>query len=278
MGTDGTLLTTISGAGFDIDEESCIFTFNSNETPATILRNLKITGGVANKYSGGIQISDCSPTISSCIISENQTQGTSNTYGGGIYMTGSNSRIEDCLITGNSCDWYEQRYSQGAGIYCKDGQPTLFRCQIRGNNIVHTGVGGACGDELDPCGGTCSVAAGIGVFGDETDLTIIECVIEHNIISVYYDPCPGKASSKGGGIYIANGSLAMTDTMVSNNWTLQGGGIYGDNSTLALSRCRISMHPSAGVLLNEGSGTFHQCLFDENVFGIAAEKSSSITK
>ena len=277
VGTDGTLLTTISGAGFDIDEESCIFTFNSNETPATILRNLKITGGVANKYSGGIQISDCSPTISSCIISENQTLATHDTYGGGIYMTGSYSRIEDCQITGNNCDWTGNLSSSGAGIYCKDGGPTLFRCQIRDNTITYSGNHSPCGDDIfdDPCSqGTCGMAEGIGVFADETDLTIIECVIVDNIVSADYDPCPGKVTSKGGGINMYKGSLAMTDTMVSNNWTLQGGGLYGYKSTLALSRCRISMHPSAGVLLNEGSGTFHQCLFDKNVLGIAAEKSS----
>lgn len=277
VGTDGTLLTTISGAGFDIDEESCIFTFNSNETPATILRNLKITGGVANKYSGGIQISDCSPTISSCIISENQTLATHDTYGGGIYMTGSYSRIEDCQITGNHCDWTGNLSSSGAGIYCKDGGPTLFRCLIRDNTISYSGNHSPCGDDIfdDPCSqGTCGMAEGIGVFGDETDLTIIECVIVDNIVSGHYDPCPGNVTSKGGGINMYKGSLAMTDTMVSGNWALQGGGLYGYKSTLALSRCRISMHESAGVLLNEGSGTFHQCLFDGNVFGIAAEKSS----
>jgi hypothetical protein len=278
VATDGTLLTTISGAGFDIDDESCIFTFNSGETPATILSHLKITGGVATKYSGAIQIHDCSPTISSCIISENLTKGNSDTYGGGIYMTGSVSLIEDCLITGNSCEWYEEESAQGAGIYCKDGQPTLFRCRIRDNNIIHTGSSSPCGADIfdDPCSqGTCSKAEGIGVMGDETDLTIIKCLIEDNIVSGYYDPCPGKETSAGGGINMYKGSLSMTDTMVSGNWTTEGGGLFGYKTTLDLSRCRISMHNSAGVLLDEASGTFHQCLFDRNgSYGIAAEKSS----
>ena len=71
VGTDGTLLTTISGQDLGVDENSSVFYFNSGEDSSTVIQNLIIADGNAHGYAGGIQIFNCSPTISSCTITGN---------------------------------------------------------------------------------------------------------------------------------------------------------------------------------------------------------------
>jgi pectin methylesterase-like acyl-CoA thioesterase len=283
VGTDGTLLTTISGQDRDVDENSSVFYFNSGEDSSTVIRDLIIADGNAHGYAGGIQIFNCSPTISSCTITGNsalyRNDGSeASPTGGGIYLSGSDSLIVDCTITGNFAQWEGMNDASGGGIYCTEGEPTLRGCHITDNSIYYTGH--------DPCGNCegpqCGQAEGMGIAGYKTTLTIIDCVIEGNsVLNQFMTACDSNSSqiaSNGGALWFKESTVSITDTVISNNWARINGGIYSDQCTLILHRCEISGNNDTGIYLFEGWGTFSQCLIEANTFaGIAMSKDTTLS-
>ena len=284
VGPDGTLLTKISGANQDVDENSSVFYFDSGETCTTVIENLVIEGGNAHGYGGGIQIFNCSPTIRSCHITGNsalyRNDGSeAKPRGGGIYLSNSDSLIEDCTITGNAVQWEGDLDAYGGGIYCKDGSPTLSGCRITDNCIYHTGSDPCKGD----CGesGKCGQAEGMGIAADGATLTITDCVIEGNTVQGQYTTsCNTNASqtaSSGGGLSFDDCTVSITDTVISNNWArLYGGIVAYDCTTIELFRCEISGNNDTGIYLDENvEGTMSECLVDSNTnAGISAYKAS----
>ncbi|MAC75092.1 MAG: hypothetical protein CMJ22_05850, partial [Phycisphaerae bacterium] len=271
VASDGTLLTTISGANLDVDENSSVFYFNSGETSTTVIQNLIIADGNAHGYSGGIQVFNCSPTIKSCTITGNSAlyrndgSAENNPSGGGIYLSGSDSLIEDCTITDNSVQWEGTKDAAGGGIYCNEGSPTLSGCQITDNSIFHTG-GDPCGDCAGP---ECGQAEGMGIAGYKTTLTITNCVIEGNTVADQYttvcDSNSSQTASSGGGLWCKESTVSITDTVISNNWARLYGGIYAYESTIDLLRCEIRGNNDTGIYLDEGDdGTISECLIDSN--------------
>ncbi|MCP4743905.1 MAG: hypothetical protein GY871_17000, partial [Actinomycetales bacterium] len=275
VASDGTLLTTISGANLDVDENSSVFYFNSGETSTTVIENLIIADGNAHGYGGGIQVFNCSPTIKSCTITGNSAlyrndgSAENNPSGGGIYLSGSDSLIEDCTITDNSVQWEGSKDAAGGGIYCNEGSPTLSGCQVTDNSIFHTG-GDPCGDCAGP---ECGQAEGMGIAGYKTTLTITNCVIEGNTVADQYrtvcDSNSSQTASSGGGLWCKESTVSITDTVISNNWARLYGGIYAYESTIDLVRCEIRENNDTGIYLDGGSGRFPswmilECLIDSN--------------
>ena len=290
VGTDGTLLTTISGQDRDVDENSSVFYFNSGEDSSTVIRDLIIADGNAHGYAGGIQIFNCSPTISSCTITGNsalyRNDGSeASPTGGGIYMSESNSRIEDCTITANRTQWQGTSNASGGGIYCNEGQPTFSGCHITDNTIYWTATDGSenpCGSGLpgsDCRSGTCGQAEGMAIAGYKTTVAIIECVIVRNTVeNEFTSGCSNLTASNGGALWFKESTVSITDTVISNNWARINGGIYSDQSTLSLHRCEISGNNDTGIYLFEGSGTFSQCLIEANKFaGIAMSEDTTLS-
>ena len=271
VASDGTLLTTISGANLDVDENSSVFYFNSGETSTTVIQNLIIADGNAHGYGGGIQVFNCSPTIKSCTITGNSAlyrndgSAENNPSGGGIYLSGSDSLIEDCTITSNRAQWEGSKDAAGGGIYCTGGSPTLSGCQITDNSIFHTG-GDPCGDCAGP---ECGQAEGMGIAGYQTTLTITNCVIEGNTVADQYttvcDSNSSQTASSGGGLWFKESTVSITDTVISNNWARLYGGIYAYETTTHLLRCEIRGNHDTGIYLDEGDeGTISECLIDSN--------------
>ena len=71
------------------------FLFHNGETQSSVLRGFTITKSKAES-GGGIYCENASPTISKCVIIDNQTSN-----GGGIYCENSNITITDVTINGN---------------------------------------------------------------------------------------------------------------------------------------------------------------------------------
>ena len=119
-------------------------TFSSEETGASILDGLTLTGGTGTNTSdgligGGIFIQDgASPQIKNCIIKDNYAS-----LGGGIGQwsssgIGGNPIISYCLIYGDSADAY------GGGIWMRASSGSINNCTIvqnkasQGSNIILT--------------------------------------------------------------------------------------------------------------------------------------------
>ena len=292
VASDGSLLTTISGADFDVDENSSVFYFDSKEGSATVIEKLIITNGAAVGYGGGIQMFSASPTIRSCTIVDNSAQYSqvgsvgSKPSGAGIYLSESDSLIEDCWITGNTSNWSGYTGSFGAGIYVKGGAPTIARCRITDNTCQYTG--GPVFPQ-NPCGncsgssGVCGQAQGIGIATDDTTLTITDCLIDGNTTSgirevsgeevlqiPYSAECTNQAryGSAGGGLYFKDSTVTITDTVISNNWAERYGGIFVSKSAIDLLRCDIRENQDTGIYLydisNDDGVTVSECLIDSN--------------
>jgi parallel beta-helix repeat protein len=132
------------------------FLFINGETAASVLEGLTITGAYVDDHGGGITCRYASsPTILSCVISENHARHAAGIFcaesscpsiidctitdnytyaygmpgaGGGISLvTGSCPRIIGCHITNN------QAGGVGGGIYCSMCSPTISDCVIAGN-------------------------------------------------------------------------------------------------------------------------------------------------
>ena len=292
VASDGSLLTTISGAALDADENSSVFYFDSKEGSATVIEKLIITRGAAVGYGGGIQMFSASPTIRSCTIVNNSAQYSEegsaggNPKGAGIYLSESDSLIEDCWITENTSFWSGYSGSFGAGIYVKSGAPTIARCRITDNTCQYFSA------ELfpnNPCGncsgspGECGQAQGIGIGTDDTTLTITDCLIDGNttsrVVTVNGNPtlefnfsagCDNQAryGSAGGGLYFKNSTVTITDTVISNNWAERYGGIFVSKSAIDLLRCDIRENQDTGIYLydisNDDGVTVSECLIDSN--------------
>ncbi|MHC4753409.1 MAG: right-handed parallel beta-helix repeat-containing protein, partial [Planctomycetota bacterium] len=99
------------------------FTFESGEKADSILEGITIINGKA-EYGGGILVSNSSPTISRCTISNCSEVDPLYHVGGGICIFGGDPLITDCTINNNAV------FFDGAGIYCDGGSPTVVNSII----------------------------------------------------------------------------------------------------------------------------------------------------
>ena len=133
INNDGSLGTIID-AGCDPEMDAdpdfwgcAVFKIIAGEGPKTILRYLIITGGVGTDNipgngGGGIQITNSSPRISSCIIRNNFSWAS----GAGISCINSSASIESCLIKDNEA---------GGGLSCVVNSSLIItNCTFSGNS------------------------------------------------------------------------------------------------------------------------------------------------
>ena len=130
---------------------------NLNNT--ALLDGVTITGGNANEQSphnrgGGMYNDGSSPTLSNCIISNNQARGSGyllspyNSYGGGMYNHSSSLILTNCTLSGNAASgggfppFTDRYYGYGGGMYNTASSPILTNCTFAGNSVFRYGSGG----------------------------------------------------------------------------------------------------------------------------------------
>ena len=102
------------------------FYFRSGETQASVLDGFTITNG------SGIYCHNSSPTITNCIIINNQS-----INGGGVFCGNDSSpRLINCVVTNN-------RAQTGGGIYSDNSSPMITNCTIT-DNLADNGGGIFC--------------------------------------------------------------------------------------------------------------------------------------
>jgi parallel beta-helix repeat protein len=232
------------------------FYFHSLEFESSVISGFTIRNGNMDK-GGGIFITNASPTVTNCIISENTAN--SSRGGGGIYCENSFPIITNCTISNNT------GYNLGGGIGCRDSSPFIANCKIIANESLESnGRGG--GIHLQSVGTTTITNSiisdnrakrGGGIYANSsTSLSISFCDINGNMASV-----------TGGGIYLGSGSRTISNCIISNNTVLQGsgGGIYCYHSSPAIINCTFSENRASntggGMDLLSSSPTITNCIF-----------------
>jgi len=133
--------------------------------------------------------------------------------------------------------------SQGGGICCHAGSPTIMRCIMRRNAAS---MGGAiyCHKGTSP--------------------TISDCIITDN----------RAPKGKGAGIACLYASPKISNCTIADNWAYYtGGGIYSYGSTLILTDCTFSGNSSSAasgvsdagaIAISSSTATLTECTFDGN--------------
>jgi predicted outer membrane repeat protein len=189
--------TFIDGGGSSISVR-----FTNFETSSSILSGFTVRNGLATGSSalaaeqptdalaaaageangGGIQILAASPTITDCIVKQNQAEGN----GGGIYCALASSRpqLTNVVISQNTA------LGQGGGLFVFSGSPELKNCLMFGNEALNGGGAGAA-------------------YG--ADLSFINCTIADNVTP----PCTNPlACDRGSGIFLDQASATLRDTIL----------------------------------------------------------------
>lgn len=199
------------------------FVFSGGEPPSARLEGFTITRGFHASAGGGVYVGNGSPTLSNCIITNNQSgDGTPGTLG----------------VAGGDG-------GSGAGLYVAAGSPTLVDCTITGNRtgngaagyVSASGTGGSAGGK-GGAGGGIFVGTGAGT------LQLSNCVVSANVtgnggqggsslICVPPLSCQtygenGGNGGDGGGILVEAGAGAVktTNCVLTGNRT-GGGGAAG---------------------------------------------------
>ena len=184
---------------------------------------------------GGVCITDsASVKIDSTIISNNSSSSCS---GGGIAVISNKSSLEmnDCEINNNIANDY-----RGGGIYTT-GTTNLTQCIIDNNDARHGG----------------------GLY-TVSEVTLSNCRISNNTSYVY----------GGGGLYANSGSLNITGSTFSGNFTyVTGGGLYLEGGNYTIENSTIAgnhgSNMAGGISIEESTLDINCCTICNNTVGSA---------
>jgi hypothetical protein len=194
----------------------------------------------AQSRGGGLCCDGSSPVVRHCVFSQNVARNVAQTEGDGGGMgclSGSSPLIADTEFIEN------ETHFAGGGFYTELSTPQLVRCEFRGNLT-----------------GTYGHGAGVGIQqSDGTSLT--ECTFREN----------GVPTCFGGGLYVRDATVAVTDCVFVDNIAGFCGGMYmTGTSTSAVSGCTLigntGAYATAGGLmcLSNANPTVTNCTFVGN--------------
>ena len=306
---DTTLYPTILSGdvgtiGVNTDNSFNVVTATSVDS-STVLDGLTITLGYAGGYdtnqgngAGIIVLSNSSPTLNNCIISNN-TSLTGNGNGGGMYNAPSSSpTLSHCTFIDNSSS---NTYGGGGGIYNDSSSPTISDCTFITNSCRFGSGGGIYNFSSSPNITNCvfsqnTARTGGGAYNASCSPTYSNCTFSKNSVTTSTDFIP----SSGGGMYNASASPTLSHCVFSeNSATAQasstksyGGGMYNSSSSPTLTYCTFTGNSASipftssssfgGGMYNasNSSPTLNNCDFSGNTAfncGAIYSLSSSLT-
>ncbi|MGA1864103.1 MAG: right-handed parallel beta-helix repeat-containing protein [bacterium] len=221
--------------------------FMSGEDPNSVLSGLTLKNGKDVYFGGGIYCHSSSPTITHCIIKENQA----GSHGGGIYCRSSSPYIIKCIIEDNSAG------VSGGGLYCESSSPEVTGCIIR-DNSAGKGAGIFCESssflKLKECSVSENEAAGDGggIYCESSSPDIGLSVVTSN------------SANNGAGVFCKNSSSLKISgcTISENKGNANGGGIYCQASSPNISICNITGNLAGASGSGYGGGIY--CCDDPN--------------
>jgi hypothetical protein len=213
------------------------FFFYSGEGEDSILSGFTITNGFGpnndgSPSGGAVYCRDSSPTITNCILRNNEADTRWGEWGRGGAIRSYNCRpvISNCTIENNSA-----RY--GGGIY---GSPTITNCTFNGNVATWGGAILCGGIEISNCiiSNNRSYGYGGGIYCEGGSPVIANCLIINN--TAY---APGMGGASGGGIEYSGGighSGTFINCTIVGNWAeTTGGGIRSVHRVKRVTNCIV---------------------------------------
>jgi len=259
----------------DADLSGSVVTFASGEGPDSVLDDLTIRRGRGTDvsfdgvYGGGIFCDSSSPTITDCVIFDNEVRGGGAGGGAGISCRSASPSFTDCVIEQNGCDW------NGGGVHCRASDPTFTRCRFTRNSTSRKGGGIYSDPDSSPTLTDCefsrnylngAFADGGGIYFDASlSPTLDGCIFDHNTVS------RASGDGAGGAIHFnSTASATLTDcTFIDNSADGTGGGIFCSDSPVTLTRCDFIENRATleggGMTCNSSSPILDGCTFDRNV-------------
>ncbi len=244
----GKAITVTSEAGpqltiVDGNRNGSVATFDSGESPASVLRGFTLKNGrivPSNGFlgaGGGINIMGSSPTITGNIVTANQSSG----FGGGISVsklefasvTPSPSITDNTISGNNACE--------AAGIAILAGSPLVQGNIIDGNFI------GICSGGRGGGGILIQSIPGAGAINAQ----IVNNVVTNNL---------AQNTGGAGGIdvgYTGFGTQIVSGNIIRNNTGGQGGGLYVVYESIVVQNLIVGNHSfqGGGILVDSGSGS-----------------------
>ena len=251
----------------------------------TTIRNGWIDIGLLGSGAGGAGIlNSASLSIENSSIFSN----TAHTLrGGGIYNNGgaitiTNSTISSNAITGNSS-------REGAGISNFSGSLHIESSEVA-NNLGGVGYGGGIYSTQNIVISDTTIMSNDADYGGGLYLggsvLIVNSIISDNISisgaseagrggGIYYESTTGtleitnseiisNTSQDGGGIYL-NGTLTLTLSHISDNFTFgDGGGIHASLSSLTIVDSTIDSNETFAIGFNFGGGIYATGFFGDD--------------
>ncbi|MEZ0296818.1 MAG: choice-of-anchor Q domain-containing protein, partial [Candidatus Methylacidiphilales bacterium] len=235
----------------------------AGSTDDIVLNNLNLTGGKGTDLGGGTIGGGISNVNGRLSITNSTISGNEALLGGGIVNTASLS-LTNTTVTGNSS-------TQGGGINANNGgtltiaNSTITRNSADiGGGIISLGILTIAESSLTRNWG--NVGGGAYVFSGTTSLDKVTVA-------------GNKTIAQGGGIFLNNATLNITNSTFSGNTATDGGGIHQNTGTLTVTNSTLSGNTATGIggglRQNAGTTTITSSTITENSAGNGGGINSS---
>jgi hypothetical protein len=176
---------------------------NSGETE---MDGLTISGGVAES-GGGIYLAGTVPVIRNCTVSDNVARNS-----GGISIVAGAPLIENTMVSGNTsaAGW-------AGGIYIGNASPTISNCLITDNVAGLDGGGLVIWSGSQTTLMATTIARNTAKRGGGIEIG------SDSALRVYDSRIEGNVAGWGTGLWVRYSTLAMTNTLVTDNRAVAGG-------------------------------------------------------
>jgi hypothetical protein len=218
--TDPNDSTVVAATIIDGGGSGNVVEFDSSETSTSVLEGLTIADG-----NRGIYCYYSSPTISKCVITDNNTGGSDD--GAGMYNDHSDPNVLSCTFTSNESD------DEGGGIGNYYSDPCVVNCNFSANFADDDGGGiynYSSSPKVTNCIFTENDASDGGGMANKNGSApeVISCVFYKNETDGY----------SGGGIDNDSSSPQIINCLFYDNDADEvGGGIFNDDSEPNIINC-----------------------------------------
>jgi parallel beta-helix repeat protein len=238
------------------------FYFHSGETTESVVDGFTIMGSYSGAtYQASIYCDSSSPTISNCMLIDNDRRGF-------WCVSNSNPVITNCTVEN----------SNPYGMVNSDSSPTMINCTIRDNFNL-----GMSNSNSNPTLINCTFSNngrgydGPAMVNNNSSPTLTNCTFIEN---------------KAGGMYNINSNPTLFNCIFSGNYVFggNGGGIYCEFSNPTLTNCTFAGNEAdkicneygcydgygGGIYNDDGKPVITNCIFWSNVDGWHTGESAQI--
>lgn len=247
------------------------------DSNAIVISNT-IKGNSAFLLGGGVWVQRGAPRLQDNRIEDNLSLGSGqDAFGGGVALENSRAALAGNIVAGNVISGS----GYGAGLDVNGGTVSLTGNTVSENGVTVIGYGGGiaarngatilmAGDHIEAN----HVDFGGGIHADGGTLLIQEATIIANratrnipgqgggiymldsVITVTNSTIGGNLTASGGGIYNADSDISVRDsTIISNSAVFDGGGIYSGGVT-TLNHVTVTRNEAG----DEGGGLFNSSI------------------